>query len=172
MLDKVVDDTLTDDYWNITLPNELATSSAQSPSMFAYYASLCLLDAKVLFSKMKVAELLDPNVKANKAAIERHHLFPKNFLKTEGITEKSDVNQIANFALVEWSDNIDISDMSPAEYLPKYEQRFSMKELEEMSYWHALPKEWEKMSYEQFLLARRKLIAQIICAGFEKLSTA
>ena len=172
MLDKVVEETLTDDYWNITLPNELATSSAQSPSMFAFYASLCLLDAKVLFSKMKVAELLDPNVKANKAAIERHHLFPKNYLKGEGITEKSDTNQIANYALVEWSDNIDILDASPAKYLPKYEARFSKAELEEMSYWHALPKGWQNMGYQKFLSERRKMMAQIIRAGFEKLSTA
>jgi hypothetical protein len=169
MLNKVVDETLTDDYWNITLPNELATSSAQSPAMFAYYASLCLLDASVLFSKMKVSELLDPNVNANKSAIERHHLFPKNFLKRKGIMEKSDVNQIANYALVEWSDNIDILDASPAEYLPKYEARFSKTELEEMNYWHALPRSWQDMDYQRFLSERRKLMAQIIHAGFDKL---
>jgi hypothetical protein len=72
-LDCIISDTLTEDYWNITLPNELATSLPRSPSLFAYYAAMNLLDARVLFSKMKVSELLDPAMKARKSAIERHH---------------------------------------------------------------------------------------------------
>lgn len=59
-LDTMVDRTLTADYWTITLPNELATSSSYSPSLFGYVAALCVLDAPVLFSKMRCAELLDP----------------------------------------------------------------------------------------------------------------
>jgi len=170
-LDKIVADTLTEDFWNITLPNELATSSARSPSLFAYYAALNLLDAKVLFSKMKVVELLDPSLKAKKSAIERHHLFPKNCLKKLGITEVRDTNQIANYALVEWIDNISISDSSPAEYFPKYAERLSEGELKEMSYWHALPKGWENINYEGFLVSRRKAMARVIRDGFEKLSS-
>ncbi|MDO9537837.1 MAG: DUF262 domain-containing protein, partial [Thermoplasmata archaeon] len=46
-LDQIIFDTLTEDLWNITLPNSLATSSARSPSLFAYYAALNLLDAQV-----------------------------------------------------------------------------------------------------------------------------
>lgn len=168
-LNQIIIDTLTEDFWNITLPNELATSSARSPSLFAYYAGLNLLDTRVLFSKMKVSELLDPALRAKKSAIERHHLFPKNYLKIQGITEIRDTNQIANYALVEWVDNIDISDMSPSEYLPKYAARFSNTELEEMFYWHALPKYWEGMNYEDFLVARRKAMAQVIRDGFTKL---
>ena len=34
---------LTDDFWNVSLPNDLATSSPRSPSLFAYYAALVLL---------------------------------------------------------------------------------------------------------------------------------
>jgi hypothetical protein len=44
-LDRIISDTLTEDYWNITLPNELATSSPRSPSLFAYYAAMNLLAA-------------------------------------------------------------------------------------------------------------------------------
>jgi hypothetical protein len=168
-LDDIVNDTLTEDFWNIGLPNELATSSARGPSLFGYYAALNLLDARVLFSKMKVAELLDPALKAKKSATERHHLFPKNYLKKMGITEIRDTNQIANFALVEWSDNIDISDISPAEYYPKYAKRFTEDELKQMSYWHALPSDWESMNYDDFLKARRKAMAAVIRDGFQKL---
>lgn len=170
VLDRVVADTFTDDYWNITLPNELATSSARSPSLFAYYAALNLLDARALFSSIKVSELLDPAMKAHKSAVERHHLFPKGYLRKQGITGQRETNQIANYALVEWSDNIGISDSSPASYFPKYAARFSADDLERMCYWHALPAGWEEMPYRDFLEARRKAIAQVIRHGFEKLS--
>lgn len=168
-LDRITRDALPEDYWNITLPNELATSSARSPSLFAYYAALNLLDARVLFSKMKVSELLDPAAHANKSAIERHHLFAKNHLKSLGITEARDTNQIANYALVEWSDNIAISDGAPAKYYPRYAARYSPDELKQMSFWHALPDGWEVLAYPDFLQERRKRIAQVIRAGFKVL---
>jgi hypothetical protein len=144
-LDRIISDTLTEDYWNITLPNELATSAARSPSLFAYHAALSLLDARVLFSKMKVSELLDPALKARKSALERHHLFPKGYLAKLGIKELRDTNQIANYALVEWSDNIDISDRPPAEYFRRCAARFSPEALSQMCYWHALSADWQPM---------------------------
>jgi hypothetical protein len=168
-LDRIITDTLTEDYWNITLPNELASSSPRSPSLFAYYAGLNLLDARVLFSKMKVSELLDPAMKARKSALERHHLFPKGYLAKLGIKELRDTNQIANYALVEWLDNIDISDRSPGEYYPRYAARFSPEELSQMCYWHALPTGWEHMEYRVFLEARRKHMAAVIRDGFKLL---
>jgi len=169
LLDRFILDTLTEDCWNITLPNELATSSPRSPSLFAYNAALNLLDARVLFSKMRVAELLDPAVKARKSAIERHHLFPKGYLAKLGIKELRDTNQIDKYALAEWSDNIDIADHSPAAYFPRYAERFSAEELSQMCYWHALPTGWEQMGYHEFIEARRQCIAAIIREGFERL---
>jgi hypothetical protein len=166
-LDQIVFDTLTEDFWNISLPNSLATSSPRSPSLFAYYAALNLLNARVLFSNMKVSELLDPALKANKSATERHHLYPRNYLKKLDITDLRDTNQIANFALVEWTDNIDISDRAPSEYLPGYLARFNSQELEQMNYWHALPEGWERMEYGDFLAARRKIMARVIRDGFK-----
>src|SRR6266496_2945458 len=71
-----------------------------------------------LFSDQKIQNMLDPSVHANRSAVERHHLFPKAHLHKVGITETRETNQIANFAPVEWGDNADISDRSPAEYLP------------------------------------------------------
>lgn len=169
-LDGVVRDTFTDDYWRITLPNELATASPRSPSLFAYYAALNLLDANVLFSKMKVAELLDPATKGDKSAVERHHLFAKAYLASLGRTETRDTNQIANYALVEWPDNIAISGAPPSEYFPEFASRFSSEDLEKMRYWHALPADWETMDYDEFLRLRRVLIADVIRDGFGKLS--
>jgi len=168
-LDQVVDDTLTQDYWQITLPNALATSAARSPTLYAYYAALNLVNARVLFSKMRVTELFDPALKTKKAAVERHHLFPRAHLKKLGIESLKDVNQIANYALVEWPDNTAISGASPEIYWPKYAGRHGDSELQEMRRWHALPPGWEEMTYEQFLPARRQLMARVIRDGFNKL---
>lgn len=169
MLDAVIRDTFTEDFWSISLPNQLATSSARSPSLFAYYAALNLLEARVLFSKMKVSELLDPSVKANKTALERHHLYARNYLKGIGITDMREVNQIANFALVEWTDNIEIADAAPAKYVPRHAAKFAKAELEQMAYWHALPDGWDSMDYSDFLVERRRLIAKVIRDGFSHL---
>ncbi len=169
LLDSIVRDTLTEDYWKIGLPNSLSTSAARSPSLFAYHAALNLLDAKVLFSKMKISELLDPSLRAKKSNLERHHLFAKNYLKKIGIEATKEVNQIANFALVEWKDNIDISDAAPAEYTAPYVERL-YEEKDRMYYWHALPEGWEAMDFRTFLEQRRKLISRVIRDGFQKLN--
>lgn len=50
-LDKIINDTLTDDFWNITLPNNREAASVRSPSLFAYFATLNILDAKFYFPK-------------------------------------------------------------------------------------------------------------------------
>jgi hypothetical protein len=168
-LDEVVDDTLTADYWQITLPNALATSAARSPSLFAYYAALNLLDARVLLSRMRVSELLDPALRSKRSALERHHLFPRAHLKSVGIESLSEVNQIANFAFVEWPKNTDISDQAPATYWPAFAQSFDRAELDQMRFWHALPDGWHTMRYDEFLAVRRRLIADVVRAGFERL---
>lgn len=67
---------LTKDYWEITLPSALATSSARSPSLFSYQAALIKLDALALYSPIKIANLVDPAVNGTRAALEQHHLFP------------------------------------------------------------------------------------------------
>jgi hypothetical protein len=129
-----------------------------------------LLDANVLFSEQKVADLLDATIQAPHSAIERHHLFPKNYLRKEGITETRDTNQIANYALVEWGDNNWISDKAPFEYIQKYSDLFSKEQLVRMHYWHALPEGWEHMEYKVFLERRREMMARIVHEAYKKLS--
>jgi hypothetical protein len=127
-----------------------------------------VLGANGLFSKLKVSELLQDGLRSKKSALERHHLFPKAWLHKQGIVEQRDTNQIANYALVEWSDNIAISDTPPAAYLPQYLARCSPAEQEQMYYWHALPVGWERMEYTHFLAERRKLMATVIRDAFEQ----
>ena len=168
-LQHVCDLTLTTDFWGVTLPNDLATSSPRSPSLFAYNAALVLLDARILFSNAKVAQLLDPAIHASRSVIERHHLFPKGYLAKLKISETRETNQIANYAYVEWADNMTIADQAPSDYLPQLKERFSESELAAMYQSHALPTNWEQMEYRVFLEKRRELMAQIICEGYKKL---
>ena len=169
-IDKVIEAEFTTDFWELTLPSRLVTSSATSPMLYAYFAALNLLEAKVLFSKKKVWNALDPTIKAKKATVEKHHLFPRKFLVDMGIKKPREVNQVANFALVEWNDNIAIADSPPADYVPAYSERMTQKGQADMTYWHALPENWEDMHYNEFLDARRPLIAGIIREGFTRLT--
>src|SRR3954462_1770997 len=76
-LDQAVNQALTPDYWRTALPEGLATSSARSPEVDAYYAAWILLDARVLFSRLRISELFDPATHENRSALERHHLSPR-----------------------------------------------------------------------------------------------
>jgi hypothetical protein len=162
---------LTNDFWMITLPHNLDNSSARSPELFTYMAAQNKLAAPVLFSinAKKVSDLLDPSLKTMKKALDRHHLFPKAWLIRQNITDLKQINQIANFALLEWPDNIEISDTPPKEYLPNIQKRFTPEIWTQMTELHALPNGWEHMEYDIFLTERRKLMAGIIRKGFETL---
>jgi hypothetical protein len=170
-LEEMMMSQLTNDFWTITLPHNLDNSSARSPELFTYIAAQNKLAALVLFSinGKKVSDLLDPSLKTMKKALDRHHLFPKAWLIRQNITDLKQINQIANFALLEWPDNIDISDAPPYEYLPGIQKRFDPAIWTSMTALHALPTEWEHMEYQVFLAERRKLIAGIIRKGFETL---
>ena len=170
VLENICSATLTSDYWSITLPTDLATAAARSPSMFAFFAALNLHDAWVLFSQHKVSELIDPATLAPRASLERHHMFPKEYLKSIGITDTRETNQIANFTMVEWGDNTKIRNKSPADYLPGLKARFSGLDLERMYYWHALPDNWENLEYHDFLRQRRESMARVIRDAYLKLS--
>jgi hypothetical protein len=147
----------------------LDSSSARNPELFAYTAAQNRLGAPVLFSHKKVSDLLDPAIKSKKKALERHHLFPRAWLESQGIDDLKRINQLANFALLEWPDNIEISDDAPSDYAPKVQTRFPLGEWAVMHEHHALPDGWHTMAYDTFLVERRKLMAAIIRKGFEAL---
>lgn len=173
-LDRVVDDVLTSDYWGITLPNELATSASKSPALLAYIAALNVLDASPLLSTGRVRTWLDPAV-TSKKGIERHHIFPRAYLRKElGLKSVREVNQIANMALVEWADNISISDEAPHIYWPAQiaKKQISDSVLARQQYWHALPDGWIDLPYAEFLAQRRQLMSAVTRKAFEELKNA
>lgn len=172
LINQLVQANLTDDFWTLTLPDQLAYSGGYLPAWFAYVAALNLLDAKVLFSKLSVHDLLDPAVKSKKSAVDRHHLFPKGYLKTLGLTSTARTNQAANYALVEWPTNIAIGDAAPSSYFADlWASRVPAEKQEQTQFLHALPDGWEAMEYDKFLDHRRRLMAKVVRAAFEKLAT-
>lgn len=167
---RLINSEITDDYWSITLPTSgLVSAAARNPAMFAYYAALNILGARVLFSNLTTLQLMEDGVREQRSALERHHLFPKKYLERIGVKDQTDINQVANYALVEWGDNNDISDQKPSEYLPGYLERFADEEKRQMYYWHGLPEGWEQMEYPTFLSKRRKKMADVIRGAFNKL---
>ena len=114
---------------------------------FAYNASLIKLDACALYSPVKIASLVDPAVKGTKVALERHHLFPRAHLEETGIRELKKINQIANFAPVEWPENIRIGKKQPSAYVPPLDAAISAEKRTELYFWHALPHLWWEMPY-------------------------
>lgn len=181
-LDDRIAQRLTNDYWEITLPGELSTSAGRSPSLSSYMAALCILDAPVLFSKMRCVELMNPLLNGSRPSLQRHHLFPKKHLEQLGLSDSKLINQIANMALLEWHDNLAISAKDPAVYWPSYlaalrepppgMPRFSEQEIARMLHLHALEEHWPSLDYEEFLTRRRKGIARVIREGFERLSSS
>lgn len=166
LLNGLIHNDLTNDFWEITLPAKLDSSSARNPELFCYIAAQNKLGINVLFSHKTVRDLIDPALKTKKKPLERHHLFPKSYLEKElKIVDRRQINQLANFALLEWPDNIDIRDNAPKDYYPNVANRVDVATQEG----HALPNGWENMSYEEFLISRRKLMAGVIRQGFVSL---
>lgn len=169
ILNSLMENELTNDFWTTTLPAALESSSARNPELFAFIAAQNRLGAPVLFSHKKISDLIDPALKTKKKSLERHHLFPRAWLEKAGETDLKVINQMANYALLEWPENISISDDAPSKYVNEIRPRFNETEWKHMIEMHALPEAWETMSYESFLRARRSLMASVIRRGFDTL---
>ena len=170
-LTSQIDAAVPDDWWRVTLIDQLHTSSASAPAFVAYIAALNILDADVLLATSKVKDWLTPRPTVK--GIEKHHLFPRDYLKNVlGLHDNRKINQVANFALVEWSDNITISSQPPSEYWPREVAAKAIDEPRRRSQeqWHALPQDWTELGYDRFLADRRRLMANVIHEGFKRLT--
>lgn len=167
-LDRTVRANFTGDFWKVSLPNSLDTSSSRSPYLYAYWAALNLLDAELLFSDHRISVLSAPDSHAPRA-IERHHLFPKKYLDDLGVKGTKLVNAIANMAYLDWPDNLEIGADEPGKYWPKLTVAMDPERVERQRYWHALPVGWEQLDYATFLEKRRTLIGAVIKDGFATL---
>ena len=167
-LDNTIASKFTEDYFNLTLPNELNTSSAISPAWYGYIASQIVLNNPMLFSTSSLTTYLLPGASGSKNAIDKHHIFPKNYLSKIGFTTDRDRNQAANFTYLDYSTNIDISDDAPEMYIKRYKNKLG-EEYHEHCKNHALPDNFETMDYMEFLGKRRYFMSQIIKKAFDRL---
>lgn len=172
VLTNTIESTLTNDFWEITLPNDLMiTSNSSSPVMNAFVASLIKEKTNALFSQKSISDLFDPQIKIKKKSLDRHHIFPKDYLKGLNFT-KIEINQIANLTYLEYLDNIKISNQAPRVYYPEIKSKYyNGKELtlESALTAHCIPNDFYLKDYQVFLLERRNLMARFLKKEFEKL---
>ena len=101
---------LSNDFWDVTLIQHLETSAVNSPYFNTYVAAQIFNNDSSLFTNgTKVGDLV---------AImgDVHHIFPAEYLKANGIKERSKYNQVANFTYLDAQVNISIGKKPPNEY--------------------------------------------------------
>lgn len=168
-LDSVIASKFTDDYFSYSLPTELNSSSATSPAWYGYIAAINVLGTPMLFSTAPLSQYLILGVNGNKNSVDKHHIFPKNYLEKIGFDNDRDRNQIANFTYLDYQTNIDISDDPPMEYVERYRDKLGEEAYKLACEQNALPKNFETMPYPEFLNQRRLLMAQIVKKAYKKL---
>lgn len=158
----------TDDFFTVTLPNDLQASSTLSPAWKAYVASQIVLGAPLLFGQTPLGRYLMPGASGSKKAIDKHHVFPKKYLIDQE-REKKEYNQVGNYAYIDYTANITISDRPPHEYVPEFREKLGEEAFQRSCRDHALPDGFETMTYDDFLTARRPLMANIIRKAYNRL---
>jgi hypothetical protein len=160
---------LSDAFWHVGLPQQMNTSVASSPYFKVFLASQVHANDKGFLSK----EITIRDLITHRGDI--HHLFPKNYLKKNGLT-RGKYNQISNYVMMQSEINIAIGDKAPAEYFSKLieycnngSESFGaitdIDEIQENFKMHCVPNEMENKTiehYEEFLIERRKLMSEKI----------
>jgi hypothetical protein len=154
-------------FWDAGLTRDLTTSNGRHPALMVYTASQVKKNARGFLSKdITVRSMLEHRG-------DIHHIFPKNYLKTEYDLSKSQYNQIANYVFVQQEINIAIGDQSPEKYMeivlkqcetkkPVYGNIVDIDDLKLNLKENAIPLEFLNggiKKYSDFLEARRKMIA-------------
>jgi len=171
---KVLEDAeasaLSESFWSITLPQYLESSSVNSPAFNTFLAAQIYKNANsLLMNGTKVADLIT-------VAGDVHHIFPRNYLKANGITSKTKYNQVANYIYLDTQINIAISDNAPNVYFSKVKEQCQTKEirlgniseitlLQQNLTENCIPNNIFNMNvenYDEFLTERRKLMANKI----------
>lgn len=169
-LDSVIANRFTDDYFEYSLLSELNSSSATSPAWYGYIAAINVLGTPMLFSTAPLSQYFILGTSGDKNSIDKHHIFPKNYLGKIGYNNDRDRNQIANFTYLDYATNIDISDAPPTEYVSRYRDKLGEEGYKLACKQNALPENFEQLSYPEFLIKRRILMAQIVKKAYDKLN--
>lgn len=161
---------LADTFWDVGLPMEMESSSVRSPYFLAFLAAQIQTQARGFLSKNVTVSSMVEEVG------DIHHVIPKNYLVSNGVNDRGDYNQIANFALTETPINISIKDAAPADYMARVDQQVadgvlrlgeitSGVELDANLRANAIPasiRTTTAETYGAFLKERRALMAKVI----------
>ena len=168
---------LSDAYWNYTLVTTLDTSVSSSPYFLVYLMAQVKSGARGFLSKqINVQSLIEQRG-------DIHHIFPKKYLQRNGINNRKDYNQIANYVYTQSEINIKIKDDAPCDYMERMKQQVagegsfyggihSQEDLEANLAENCVPAELMNMDvsdYQRFLHERRKLMAAYIRKYYEGL---
>lgn len=169
-LKTIEDGELSVAFWENIIIGKLDTSVASSPMFHMFIISQIKSGNKGFLSEqIDIKSLVEQRG-------DIHHIFPKNYLKSNGITSKTDYNQIANYVYTQSEINIKIKDKAPKFYMQQVNEQCNTKE---MSYGgitdyqklldnlneNCIPNNiinMEVEDYQDFLEQRRKLIAKKI----------
>lgn len=170
-LETLESSTLSSSYWDATLPDAMEVSSVRSAYFQLFLAAQIKQRARGFLSKsITVADMVSEGGK------DIHHIVPKAYLVKNGIVDRTEYNQIANYAVTETPVNRAISDSSPATYMGVVDRQcatgqlhigelIDSTEVESVLRENAVPpmiRESEARYYPEFLSARRKLMASYI----------
>lgn len=168
---------LSDAFWNTVLVQRLDTSVASSPYFLVYLMAQAKRSARGFLSKqITVQSLIEQRG-------DIHHIFPKKYLQKNGIDNRKDYNQIANYVYTQSEINIKIKDNAPCEYMALMKQQVSgegsyyggistMEDLEANLAENCVPVEFMNMDvfdFQVFLDMRRTLMAKYIRGYYEGL---
>ena len=175
-VETVIETELAESFWTGMLPQLMDTSSSSSPYFFAYQAAQAKFGDKGFLSRdISVHALL-----LNRCDV--HHVFPRNYLASQGLS-RGRYNQIANFVVAQSEINIAIGDKPPEVYFGeladqccggkmKYGGITDRDELHANLIQNCVPVAMLNggiPDYDDFLVERRKLMAQKIKTWFEGL---
>lgn len=135
--------------------DDLNNRGIRSPFFSMLYFVLKQNGVKDWWSGLKLSE----RHTGNAHTIQYHHIFPKSLLREY---EKKEVNEIANMAFIGGKANRRITNRPPIQYL---EEDVVANRGEEALTSHLIPldkKLWELSNYRDFLVFRRKAIAEAI----------
>lgn len=161
---------LSDAFWNTVLVQRLDTSVASSPYFLVYLMAQVKRNARGFLSKqITVQSLIEQRG-------DIHHIFPKKYLQRNGIDNRKDYNQIANYVYTQSEINIKIKDDAPCDYMARMKQQVSgegsfyggissMEDLEANLAENCVPIEFMGMDvfdFQVFLDMRRTLMAKYL----------
>ncbi len=168
-LESIISMRLSDEFFDTTLVQVFSNSAANAPEWYAFVASLNVLNAPMWLGNTALSMYLRPGANGRRKALDKHHIFPKEYLAGLGITDDRQRNQAANFTYIETSLNINISDDAPSVYGPKVREAMGVEAYEASCRANAIPVNFYEMEYFDFIQARKKLMAAKVREAFERL---